>query len=292
VTTSATPRRARRTTPVVGPRRLARRTFLGWTAAAAALFRRPTRAQAATRWFSSLVFGVFENRSFDEVAPLPSHRRIAREGAVLSRYYAIGHPSGPNYRAMVSGEAWGRAEVVDAFHPSVASEGAAAAPPVPTYVYHLAGTIARRHNPFVDLHAPLAAERHGLDVFRRDLAAGLPQASLVYVGWDDANDLHDGDFARADRNLIALLDVLAGSRWFTTPDRAGRYPALFFCYDEDDGTAGNRIFAAWWGRGVRPEFVSQARHTHYAFCRTVTETLGLPPLGQAAGEEPIAEVWA
>jgi len=292
MTTSASRHPAQHTTVSIAPRRLARRAFLGWTAAAVASLRRPTAVRAATRWFSSVVFGVFENRSFDEVAPLPSHRRVAREGAVLSRYYAIGHPSGPNYRAMVSGETWGRGEVVDAFHPSVASEGAAAAPPVPTYVYHLAGTIARRHNPFVDLRAPLAAERHGLDVFRRDLAAGFPQASLLYVGWDDANDLHDGDFARADRNLITLLDALAESRWFTTPDRAGRYPALFFCYDEDDGTEDNRIFAAWWGRGVRPGFVSQVRHTHYAFCRTLTETLGLPPLGQALGEDPITEVWA
>ncbi len=237
------------------------------------------------------MFGVLENRAYTTVDALPSHVRLAREGAVLANYDAIGHPSGPNYRAMISGESWGNAEVVNTFHPSVASGAAALVPPVPTYVYHLAGTIAARHNPFVDLHAPLAAQRHGFDTFRHDLDAGLPPAAVVYVGWDDDNDLHNGNFSLADRNVTALLDALAASRWFTTPDGRGRYPALFLTYDENDGRAGNRVFAAWWGRGVRAGLASQQHHTHYGFCRTVTDNLGLAPLGRAADEPPIDEVW-
>jgi len=279
------------THPHVARGGIARRAFLRAAAAAGTLLWRPSPAGAAARWWSSLVFGVLENRSYARVKTLPSHVRLAREGAVLARYDAIGHPSGPNYRAMISGEAWGNSEIVRTFHPSVASAAAALVPPVPTYVYHLAGTIAARHNPFDDLHAPLAAERHGFDVFRRDLAGGLPPAALVYVGWDDTNDLHNGDFPLADRNVTNLLDALDGSRWFTTPDGSGRYPALFLTYDEDDGTAGNQVFAAWWGRGVRRGVVSHTHHTHYGFCRTVTDNLGLRPLERAAQEPPIQEVW-
>jgi hypothetical protein len=267
-----------------------RRAFLAWALAGATFLGRRATAWGASRWWSSLVFGVFENRAFREVASLPSHRRLASEGTVLSRYYAVGHPSGPNYRALVSGEPWGRAEAIDAFHPSIANTAASLKPPIPTYIYHLAGTIARRHNPFVDLHAPVARERHGFATFARDIDT-LPAACQVYVGWDDANDLHDGDFAQADRNLTALLNLLARSRWFATPDAAGRYPAFFFCYDEDDGSEANRVFAAWWGRGVRRGNVSDVHHTHYGFCRTVTDNAGVPPLGRAADEGPIDEVW-
>ncbi len=269
-----------------------RRTFLRWAGAAgAALLARPGPARGAGRWWSSLVWGVFENRGFSAVAALPSHRRLAREGTVLARYFAVAHPSGPNYRAMASGETWGRAEVVDAFHPSVGSAAAAASPPIPTYVYHLDGTIARKHDPLTDLHAPLAGTRHGLDALRGDLRGALPETCLVYVGWSDDGDLHNGDFHRADRNLEALLDALDASPWFTTPDRAGRYPALFFCYDEDDGREENRVFAAWWGRGVRRGRPSHVRHTHYGFCRTMTDNWGLAPLGRARREGPISEVW-
>src|SRR5215470_15896961 len=115
-------------------RKVSRRTLLrSLVAAAAATAAGPAAAQAAgaARWWSSLVWAVFENRTFARVAALPSHRRLAREGAVLSRYFAVTHPSGPNYRAMASGEPWGTGEVIDTFHPTVASEAAAAAPAVP-----------------------------------------------------------------------------------------------------------------------------------------------------------------
>jgi phosphatidylinositol-3-phosphatase len=269
---------------------MSRRAFLRRaTAASTYLLLRP---RAAGRWWSSLVWGVFENRAFTDVTALPSHRRLAREGTLLAQYFAVAHPSGPNYRAMASGRTWGDAEVIDTFHPTIGGEAHLASPPIPTYIYHLAGEIARKHNPFVDLHAPIAGVRSGLDALRTDLASGLPDTCLVYVGWDDADDLHNGDAARADHNLACLLDTLAASRWFTTPDRSGRYPVFFFCYDEDDGRHGNRVFAAWWGRGVRPGRVSDLHHTHYGFCRTVTENWGLSPLELAASEGPIAEPWA
>jgi hypothetical protein len=96
---------------------------------------------------------------------------------------------------------------------------------------------------------------------------------------------------RADQNLTALLDALAGSAWFTRPDDAGRYPALFVCYDEDDTAGDNRVFAAFWGRGVRRGAASGVHHTHFGFCRTMSDNWGLPVLGRAAGEAPILEAW-
>src|SRR5579864_1106911 len=118
---------------------LSRRTVLrsvlaaAWAAAAGG----PAAAQPAgtARWWSSLVWAVFENHTFTQVSALPSHRRLAREGTVLTRYFAVSHPSGPNYRAMASGEPWGTAEVINTFHPTLASVGAAAAPAIPTYLY-------------------------------------------------------------------------------------------------------------------------------------------------------------
>ena len=307
------------------------RAFLGWSAAAAAaaVLGRPHHAAARGRWWSSLVLGVFENHGFDEVAGLPSHRRLAREGTVLARYSAVAHPSGPNYRALVSGATWGTAQTIETFHSSIASVAATLVPPIPTFVYHLEGEIARRHNPFLDLRAPVAgvgkrpcrrvgegklilvdvADRHDARQDRRvtlehiekdllrepagafNLEGALPPAAILYVGWDDLNNMHDGPPARADQNLSALLDTLAASAWFMTPDREGRYPVLFFCYDEDRGGA-NRVFAAWWGRRVRRGRISLIPHTHYSFCRTVTDNWGLPPLARAAGSGPITGPWS
>lgn len=273
--------------------RISRRALIAGSVAAAfaSVPGQPARAAPRGRWWRSLIFGVLENHSFNQVANLPSHRRLLREGTVLTRYFAITHPSGPNYRALASGATWSGAETIDVYHPSIASRAAELSPPVPTCVYHLSGTIARRHNPFLDLRAPVTAVRYGLPAFRSDLDAELPDAALVYVGWDDDNNMHNGDQTRADRSLTALLDGLAASTWFGTPDSAGRYPALFICYDEDNGGEGNRVFAAWWGHGVRQGFRSTVRHTHFSFCRTVTDNWGAAPLAQAAAASAIAEAW-
>ncbi len=174
-----------------------RRAFLRWlgahtAAAGAVLLGQPERTQATGRWWSSLVFGLFENHGFTRVVTLPSHRRLAREGTLLARYAAVAHPSGPNYRAMISGQTWGQREVIDTFHPTVASAGASATPPIPTYVYHLAGQIPSKHDPVADLHAPVVAVRQGLEMLRQDLEGALPAACLVYVGWDDSNKMHNG----------------------------------------------------------------------------------------------------
>lgn len=276
------------------PRRIRRRALIAGSAALAlaAVSGRPARAAARGRWWSSLVFGVFENHGFSQVADLPSHRRLSREGTILTRYFAVAHPSGPNYRALTSGETWSGAETINTYHPSIASRAAELSPPIPAYVYHLSGTIAQRHNPFLDLRAPVAAVRHGLASLRSDLEGMRPEAALVYVGWDDQHNMHNGDRARGDRSLTALMDALAESAWFATPDSGGRYPALFICYDEDNGREGNRVFAAWWGRGVRRGISSSVSHTHFSFCRTVTDNWGTAPLGQAAAATAIAEAWA
>src|SRR5205807_1604004 len=269
-----------------------RRAFLRWAAAAAAAaVGRPGWAAARGRWWSSLVFGVFENQGIAQVAGLPSHRRLAREGTVHARYSGVAHPSGPNYRAMVSGATWGTEQTVETFHHSVGSEAAKRVPPIPTYVYHLVGEIPPKHNPFADLRAPVASVRHGLAAFRSDLAGALPSSALVYVGWDDDNNLHDGSPDVADRNLTALLDTLAASPWFARPDGEGRYPVFFFCYDEDDGDGDNRVFAAWWGHGVRRGRVSQTPYPHYSLCRTIADNWGLPALGNAAEAAPITDPW-
>jgi phosphatidylinositol-3-phosphatase len=277
----------------VSRRRMSRRALIAGSVAAAlaSVSDQPARAAPRGRWWRSLIFGVLENHSFNQVANLPSHRRLFREGTVLTRYFAVTHPSGPNYRALTSGATWSGAQTIDVYHPSIASRAAELSPPIRTYVYHLSGAIARRHNPFLDLRAPVTAARQGLSTLRSDLDGELPDGALVYVGWDDDHNMHNGDQARADRSLTALLDVLAASTWFGRPDGAGRYPALFICYDEDDGGEGNRVFAAWWGRGVRQGVASTVRHTHFSFCRTVTDNWGMAPLAQGAAASAIAEAW-
>lgn len=259
-----------------------------------------TRAAAVRNWFSSLVWVVLENRRYGEVAYLRTHQHLAQFGSRLDNYYAVAHPSGPNYRAMASGEIWKpRAETINTPHPTISN---AFTPTVPVYIYNLAGQIAARHNPFLDLHTAPARVECGLDKLERDLdldaTSALPDRCIVYVGWDDGHNMHWGspdDIRTGDACLSALVQVLGRSSWFRQRGANGRYPALFFCYDEDesDRRMNSRVFACWWGAGVTPGHVSNTHYTHYSFCRTVTDNFWGPEfsLGQAMDAAPITDVW-
>src|SRR4051812_16918060 len=53
---------------------------------------------------------VLENRSYEQVigsAGAPYINRLARRGALATRYYAIAHPSLPNYIALTGGAVFG-----------------------------------------------------------------------------------------------------------------------------------------------------------------------------------------
>ena len=50
--------------------------------------------------------GGGRNHNAQEVMELSSHQCLRREGAFLANYFAVTHPSGPNYRAMAAGRYW------------------------------------------------------------------------------------------------------------------------------------------------------------------------------------------
>lgn len=60
----------------------------------------------ATVWAApprKIILIIFENTSYKDAMTQPFFVNFADHGALLTNYFAIGHPSQPNYLAMVSG---------------------------------------------------------------------------------------------------------------------------------------------------------------------------------------------
>ena len=60
----------------------------------------------ATVWAApprKIILIIFENTSYKDAVTQPFFANFADHGALLTNYFAIGHPSQPNYLAMVSG---------------------------------------------------------------------------------------------------------------------------------------------------------------------------------------------
>jgi hypothetical protein len=230
--------------------------------------------------FSSLVWVVGENHNQREVLELSSHQRLRQEGAFLSNYFAVTHPSGPNYRAMAAGRYWSHDERLDQQKPTFASEAG-----VPVTVWNFRGAPLRKHNPFYDLkteHQAVALEELDLEQ--------LPPRCVLYVGLDDDNNGHDKPAEVFDANINALLDLLTASSWFNT-SVDGLYPALFVTWDEAYRARTNQVFAAFFGRGVKPGAESIQELNHFSFCRLCCESFGVSPLAHAAEAASIDGIW-
>lgn len=229
------------------------------------------------RSFSSLVLVLCENHGFDQVKDLQSHRLIAERGAILTNYFSVTRPSGPNYRSIIAGNYWTHDELLGQQHPTITTQTG-----VPTTIWNYRGRPAARHNPFADLRSPVTT------VDEMDLET-LPGSCLLYVGMSDDNNAHSGPLAVADQNLLALIDQLDHSAWF---HRAvdGRYPLLCLTWDEAY-TATNQVFAGFFGQGVTPGASSADPLNHFSLCRLLCENWDSPPLEHAATAAPIMGIW-
>jgi hypothetical protein len=244
---------------------------------------------------------VLENRSYEQIIGNPSTpyiNSLARRGALATRYYAITHPSLPNYIAMTTGghrgintdcatcEAEGRSLVNQldrarigwrAYFESIPAR--VASPYKPGAAYN------RHYNPFV--YSELGRNDLASDVanFGR-LSHDLTTGSLRRFSWIAPNVWHDGHTAK-----LAAADRFA-SRLVPRIVRAlGPRGVLFLTWDEGQrsdtrgahGQGGGRIPLIAVGPGARAGARVRVRANHYALLKTIEASLGLRALGHARG---------
>jgi len=258
---------------------------------------------------------VEENHSIGQIIGSPQApflNRLAAKGTLLTSYFAITHPSLPNYLAMVSG---GTQQItsdcggcnLDA--PNLVDQLEAAGVswkaymedlPAPCSDAHMAGAYAKKHDPFMYFDSvrgdpSRCAKVVPLDRLDADLAAGqLPR--LVFVTPNLDHDMHGAGeggndaalIAAADRWLEGLYGKLAGSSAWREDTR------LVVTWDEGHGTGaaggptgccggqatGGNVATIVAGPGVRPAR-DNATYSHYALLRSIETLLQLPLLGHA-----------
>ena len=251
--------------------------------------------------FEKVMIVVLENTGFQDAVRQPFMARLAREGALLSNYHAITHPSQPNYIALIAGTPSGvtsnspvtlaTRHIGDLLEAKGMSWKAYAEDyPGDCFLGKEASAYARKHLPFVSFRNIQAdgqrcrARIVNAGELPRDIAAGrLPQYSLYVPNLN--NDGHDTDVAHADRWLARTFGPLLQDPRFT------RGLLLVVTFDEDDDRA-NHIYTSLWGPGVRAGVTSDARYDHYSLLRTIEDAFGLGTLGKNdATATPISGVW-
>jgi phosphatidylinositol-3-phosphatase len=253
-------------------------------------------ASARTPRPEHIVVVIEENHGYTDIIGgprAPYLNDLARRGASLTDFYAITHPSQPNYLALFSGgphdvvndscphDFWERPNLATSLlDAGLTFTGYAQGLPHAGFEGCSHGAYVRRHNPWVNFDPLPKSVNSPWTSFPRDFSE-LPTVSFVVP--DLEHDMHDGTVEKADTWLRDNLDAYA--RWAMTHDSL-----LVVTWDEDrvDRQA-NRIPTILVGEKVAPGHHGQP-NTLYGLLRTLLDGYGLDPIGYSEAAEPI-DVW-
>jgi len=259
-------------------------------------------APAAVSKFDRVVVVVFENKERGHVIgspAAPTFNRYARQYANLTAYYAVTHPSLPNYIALVSGSTGGirtNCTGCSIDKPNLADSLEEAGLSWRTYAEGLPNAgftgpvfrrYAKKHNPFLYFRSIIDdRQRRNRVVPLARLAAdvrtgALPDFSLVVP--DLCNSMHDCSVAVGDKWLRRVVQPL-----LSLPRTA-----IFVLFDEGSTSirGGGHTPALVVGTAVRPRSRYGAVSGHYEVLRTIEDAWGLPRLGASARARPITGIW-
>jgi acid phosphatase len=206
----------------------------------------------------------------------------------LTDMHAETHPSQPNYVALLSGSTQGLTN--DSCPHTFAADNLAhqlraAKFSFTGYSEHLpaagytgcdAYPYARRHVPWTDFADLPPSVNQPLSALPSDFNA-LPTVSFVIP--DVLDDMHDGTIAQGDAWVQKHLGAYVA--WAREHDSV-----LVVTWDENEGSPGNRIATMAVGDGIAAGTWT-TRANHYSLLRTIEDTFGLPPLGNAKSATPV-----
>ncbi|HSY47498.1 MAG TPA: alkaline phosphatase family protein [Thermoanaerobaculia bacterium] len=265
---------------------------------------------------SRVVVVVLENGNPETASRQPFMKYLAETGMVLSSYYAVAHPSQPNYVAMISGSTAGAMTDGNIRLPAprkhlgnILPSGAWRVyaenyPPLPSRCNLIRQgdgedrLYVRRHVPFLsfaDVQDGKCAEIVRLDVGKDgvgSLRADIENQRLPLFSMIIPNLEHDGhepsDLTRANAWLMANLKPLLQDRRFTDG------LVFILTFDEDDTPSpsrGNRVYTVLWGDHVKTGKSADV-YDHEDLLATVCALLGVvPPPFDEKGVRPIGGIW-
>jgi hypothetical protein len=236
--------------------------------------------QAALPSPAHIVVIVFENKSAAQIDAVsaPTLTALGKRYARLTNYFAVTHPSLPNYLALVSGSTHGITSDCTSCSVTGTTIGDQLTRAGRSWFAYAEGYpagygFAKKHVPFLYFRTGAS---HVVPLSRFD-AQALPDFSFVVPNL--CNDMHDCTVATGDAWL----------KRFVTPLLTVPQTVVFLVFDE--GTSDNHVAAYALGTLVRPGSSFGARVGHYGLLRTIEDMWGFGRLGAARTARPITGIW-
>lgn len=247
--------------------------------------------------YDHIVEIVMENHSYSDIigntTAAPYLNQLAMQGAVGANYFAVTHPSLPNYLALTGGKDFGVSSdcepptncTINA--PNLADRMEGAGKSWKAYLESMpsacdfadAYPYAAKHNPFAyfaDIQTnSTRCKSHDVPYSRlsADLASTSTTPNFVMVVPNLLHDMHDGTISQGDAWLSRQVPTILNSPAFTQ-----QRSLLAIVWDEDDNSQNNQVPLILVGSGVKPNYSSAIDYTHYGLLKTIETAWGLPAL--------------
>ena len=263
----------------------------------------PSISNRPTSWnkIKHVVIILLENTSADEAVKQPFLKSLINRGGYLSQYYAITHPSQPNYLALAGGSTF---KITDDSNYNISAKhignlfeakgyswkSYAEAYPEHCYLGASKDTYYRKHVPFLSFKNVQTKPNECAKIvqgkqFFIDLAANQLPTYSFYIP-DINNDGHDKGAAFADRWLSNTFGA-------TFDNQKVISDTLFIVtFDEDDGRSKNNVYTIFLGAGVKKNTKSAVNYNHYSLLKTIEVIFELGTLGMNdQSATVISDIW-
>jgi hypothetical protein len=255
-----------------------------------------------TKNFEHVLIIVLENTDFSTAMANSYLAQLAKSGTLLTNYFAITHPSYPNYLAMIGGSTFGQTddgqEDLDKTNLADLMEAAGitwkayaeALPAKNCYTGTQTGTYVRKHEPFasfvdVQKDPQRCAKIVNSDQLQSDAASGnLPQ--YMFFAPDLNDDGHDTGVKYSANWLKTFLPTLQQS------PAISKDTLVIITFDEGTNGSTNQIYTLLLGQMVKAGATNNTRYDHYSLLRTVEDNFGLPTLGREDSKaKAFSDIW-
>jgi hypothetical protein len=274
--------------------------------------------------FDRVLIIVLENESYVSAIKDKYLKQLAEEGVAFTNFRAVGHPSYPNYLALISGSTFGIHGLLgngqhnfpdDSEHKTIADlldwkNYAENYPskPVP-YLGDGGGKdapkYARKHVPFlsfqkiqqqsfknvipVDTNSKRNAFVTDVENSRKSQTdrGYKPLARYMFYTPNMDDDGHDTNLGTASTWLKNFLE-----NWFPPEARSGTLIVVTFDEAEAPEKRANHIYTIFLGDMVKSGQEISRRYDHFDVLRTIESNFGLPALNSGDGKASvITDVW-
>lgn len=223
----------------------------------------------------------------------PYFNALLKQYATAGHYYAVTHPSLPNYIALTSGTTAGISSdcnppsaTCQAVVPNIAGSLENAHKTWKAYMESMpaactttnAGDYAVKHNPFLyypDIRSNTTRCRtHDVPFsqFVSDLKSTDTLPDYAFISPNLCNDMHNCPVKTGDNWLAAHVPAILSSPAFTQ-----QHSLLVIVWDEGD-SGDNNVPIVFAGPAAKQGYTSAAYYSHYSLLRTIETVWKLPTL--------------